>query len=617
MRRQLTKIRQMMKEREVDYYYIGSYDCHNSEYVCDYYKLREYISGFTGSAGSLLITPKEAFLWTDGRYFIQAKQQLKDSGFSLMASGEEGVPKISEYLAKNMADGSVLGYDASLLPAKTERELLEPIKKRLEEKEITVCKDITFAADLWEQEGDRSKLEPKEIVPFPIEYAGESVKHKLERLSEYMKEQKKDGYVISSLDEIAWLNNLRGDDIPCNPVFFAYYIWYRENGYLYCATDKLSKESRRQLEESSITICEYDNFYTDLMNFSGTFIADESRINAKIADIISQKNSKETNHKEPFVKSPIALWKSIKNEKEIAGERACHVQDGVAMVNFMYWLKKVCHFNTEGILVDENEVTVTEISAAKRLEEERLLGKHYQGPSFDPIVAVREHGAIVHYSADEDSNIPLCKDTFVLMDTGGQYLEGTTDITRTFVLGQVNEEQKRLYTAVLKGNLRIQNAVFKKDCRGENLDILARESLWRMGYDYNHGTGHGVGCYLNVHEGPVNIRFRIADENAASAKLESGMITSNEPGVYIENEYGIRLENMLVCIPCANTKYGEFYSFDVLTLVPWELDAIIPACLNEDERNLLNAYHEQVYSTLEPYLKPEVAAWLRTITKAI
>ena len=601
-----------MKEMAVDYYYIGSCDCHNSEYVCDYYKLREYVSGFNGSAGSLIITQQDAYLWTDGRYFIQAEEQLKGSGFELMKIGEEGVPKISEYLKKHMQEGEVLGYDASCVPAKTEKDMLKPLQHMLKEGKIAVRKDVTIASLLWDREGTRKKLEFHEIVPFPFEYAGESVEKKCERLTKYMKENKKDGYIISSLDEIAWLVNLRGDDIPCNPVFFSYFIWYRGQSYLYCAMDQLSQESQQQLAKSKIELRQYDTFYNDLMTLSGELIADERLINAKIADVLRKKSKKEI-----FVNSPVTLWKAIKNKNEIAGEKACHVEDGIAMVNFMYWLKKICHFNAEGILTDENEMPVTEILAAKRLEQERSFRMHYQGPSFDPIVAVKEHGAIVHYSADEASNARFVKDTFVLMDTGGQYLNGTTDITRTIVLGEVKEEQKRLYTAVLKGNLRIQNAVFKKGSRGENLDILAREALWRMGYDYNHGTGHGVGCCLNVHEGPVSIRFRITETELASAKLEPGMITSNEPGVYIENEYGIRLENMLVCIPYTQTGNGEFYTFDVLTLVPWELDAILVEELNPEERELLNNYHEKVYNTLKPYLEPEVASWLREAAQAI
>lgn len=601
-----------MKKEQVDIYYIGSQDCHNSEYVSDYYKLREYVSGFTGSAGSLIITEKEAILWTDGRYFLQAQEQLKDSGFTLYKAGEEGVPTMAQYLFTHVKKHMVIGYDASLLPAKQEENLLRKIKKQIETGEITVRKNITFAADLWNESGTRPALLFQKISLYPLEYAGETVKEKVNRIKTYVEESKKDGYILASLDEIAWLCNLRGEDVPCNPVFFSYFIWNKKQAVLYCAKEQLTKEAEKMLLENGVMVQKYEQFYADLEQLQGEYIADDTLINAKIHDILLRKCQKTSS-----IASRVMQWKAVKNKVEVEGERQCHIQDGIAMVKFLYWLKKICHFNQKGYLEDENGCLVTELSAAIRLEQERQQGYHYKGASFDPIVACKEHGAIVHYSADETTNIPLQKDTFVLMDTGGQYLEGTTDITRTIALGQVTDAMKQLYTAVLCGNLQLQHTIFKKGARGENLDIVARQPLWRLGYDYNHGTGHGVGCYLNVHEGPVALRFKLDKKNTMSAVLEPGMITSNEPGVYLPGEFGIRLENMLLCEKKKETEWGVFYGFCPLTMVPWDLDAVDVQMMTQEERNMLNAYHKLVFETLLPHLEGEPLQWLKEATKEI
>jgi Xaa-Pro aminopeptidase len=360
------------------------------------------------------------------------------------------------------------------------------------------------------------------------------------------------------------------------------------------------------LKGAGVVLQPYDRFYPDLQTCQRPVCADKNSANVTILNAVNDSGGK-------WIPSPLALWKAVKNAQEIAGERSAHVKDGVAMVNFLYWLKHL-HANRAGVLLDEDGNAVTELTAAARLEQERALQEGYVGPSFAPIIAAGAHGAIVHYSATDESAAELTRNQFVLMDTGGQYLDGTTDITRTVALGAVSGQMKSIYTAVLCGHLDLTHALFAKGCRGENLDVIARMPIWKKGYDYQHGTGHGVGCYLNVHEGPVSIRTRIYDDERNSAVFEPGMITSNEPGVYVAGEFGVRLENMLVCVERTKTDYQTFYGFEPLTLVPFDKDALL---LEEVHRELLNQYHLAVYQALSGQLEPEVDDWLFDITRPI
>lgn len=606
MRKEIQILQKLMKEQQVDFYYVPSEDDHNSEYVAPHFQCRAFLSGFTGSAGTLLVTQKEAFLWTDGRYFLQAQEQLKDSGITLMRMGCKGVPTIEQWLLENGWENMVLGYDGRTMNARREKQLLQQISSRYPVSERI---HLDFVGTVWEQEETRPQLDFHPVVEWPLCYAGESGESKCERLRSYLKEKKVTAYVMTELSEIAWLLNLRGTDVECSPVFLSYLLVTPEELRLYASLSAFPEELAENLKNIGVRLYDYHSFYEDLQNYEGRLWADAATVNAWVYHKVVKSGGES-------VPSPIPLWKAVKNETEIDGERQAHIRDGVAMVNFLYWLK---HRETDssGCLLDEEGKAVTEISAAQHLEEERMRQENYMGPSFAPIVAVGEHGAIVHYSATKESNAELTENTFVLMDTGGQYLEGTTDVTRTVVLGKVTPRMKELYTAVLQGNLELMNALFAKGARGENLDILARTPLWRKGYDYNHGTGHGVGCYLNVHEGPVSIRSHIYDDGRNSAVFAPGMITSDEPGVYVSGEFGIRLENMLVCVEREKTDYQEFLGFEPLTMVPWDRDAILPEQMSEEQKVLLNSYQQLVYNNLVPFLEPSVGDWLFEVTRPI
>lgn len=606
MRKEIIELQKLMKKQQIDLYYVLSEDDHNSEYVAPYYQCREYLSGFTGSAGSLLVTQTEAFLWTDGRYFLQAEQELTNTGITLMRMGIEGVPTVAQWIWQHGQDGMTLGYDGRTMNAALEEQLLEEIAKHIN---IVVKPDLDLAGAVWEQTGMRPAIAFHPVVEWPLCYAGQSAEAKCRKLRDYLKEQQIPTYVITELSEIAWLLNLRGSDVSCNPVFLSYLIVTEEEFMLYASREQFSGEVVTQLSRIGVKVCEYNCFYTDLESVSGLVFADRRSVNANVYHKVLESGGKS-------VTSPVKLWKAVKNETEIAGEQNAHLKDGAAFVTFLYWLKHL-EQDRAGYLMDEAGERVTEISAAARLEKERWKQPLYTGASFEPIVAAAEHGAIVHYSATKESNACLRKDTFVLMDTGGQYLDGTTDITRTVVLGNVTARMKELYTSVLCGNLELMDAVFARGCRGENLDILARMPLWRMGYDFQHGTGHGVGCYLNVHEGPVSIRSHIYEDERNSAVFQPGMIVSDEPGVYLTGEFGIRLENMILCVERGRTAYQDFLGFEALTMVPWDRDAILTENLTEKQKELLNSYHQLVYNSLSNRLEPEVSDWLFEITRPV
>lgn len=604
MRTEIIALQEEMKKQGVDYYLIPSEDDHSSEYVAPYYRLRELFSGFTGSAGSLLVTAKEAFLWTDGRYFIQAEAELADSGITLMKSGEPGVPTILDWLVTNAQTGEVFAYDGKKVSAQDEQRFQNSFSKSIG---ITVAhKDLadTVAKSL----GTRKEMEYDTIYDYDVRYAGKTREEKCQEFRDFLAKEKIEYYVVSALDEIAWLLNIRGNDVACNPVCMAYVIATKEAITLYANCAKLEDGLEKKLEKANVKVKEYDAFYDDFASLKGC-CADINKVNANIYETVIHSGG-------TSVASPLARAKAIKNETEIKGERLAHKKDAVAMVNFLHWLKHLSS-NRRGDLLDENGEIVTEISAALRLEEERKKMEGYVEPSFDPIVAVGEHGAIVHYSADEKSNSKLTKGTFVLMDTGSQFVEGTTDITRTIALGEITARMKELYTMVLLGHMELLHTTFAKGCRGENLDIIARKPLWERGYDFNHGTGHGVGCFLNVHEGPVSIRSKIFDDRANSAVFEPGMITSNEPGVYIEGEFGIRLENMMVCVEKAKSDFAQFYGFEPLTLVPFDRDAIEIEMLNETQKEWINQYNQLIYETIGDEVEDEVQDWLFEITRPI
>ena len=594
IKERIEKLRGVMKEKGIDVYYVPTNDFHGSEYVGDYFKCRKYITGFTGSAGAAVITMNEARLWTDGRYFIQAAAELEGSGIELMKMGEAGVPTIKEYLSYIMEAGQVLGFDGRCV----DYRYADSLEKMLHKKDVRIVYQLDLVGEIWE---DRPSLISKEVMSLDVKYCGETRESKLSRIRELMKLKEADLFVLTSLDDIAWLFNIRGNDIMCNPVVLSYAMITKDEAVIYGQQEAFLKVIE-ELSNAGVTLKPYNDIYEDIKNVSVNtkIYMDTDKANFAIVKNISE--GVEVIAGENLTLLP----KAVKNATEVENERIAHIKDGVAVTKFMYWLKK-----------NIGKMKITELSAASYLESLREQGENYMGPSFEPIVAYGANGAMCHYSPSEESDALLLPESFVLFDTGGQYLEGTTDITRTIALGPCSDEQKKHYTAVLKGHLNLAAAKFAYGVRGINLDYLARGPLWELGLDYNHGTGHGVGFFLNVHEGPNGLRWKCADDNVNSAVFEEGMITSNEPGFYLEGKYGIRTENMIVCVKDEKTEYGQFMKFENLTMVPYDFDAMDMAMLTELDKKHLNEYHREVYEKISPYLDEEECAWLKEVTKEV
>lgn len=605
IRERIERLRKLMKDRGMDYYLIPSDDFHGSEYVHDYFKCREYMSGFTGSAGTLVIGQETAGLWTDGRYFLQAEQQLQGSDITLYKMGQPGVPTVTEYLADAFAEGGTLGFDGRVVSKAFTDQLKEKIHEKHPRALMKIC--FSFGEDLvdlvWT---DRPQLTAQPAMELALCYSGQSRAEKLALIREKMAEKNGDYFLLTSLDDIAWLLNIRGNDVAYNPVVRSYFMMSGvkkgQKAVLYAEEEAFSEALKEHLLADGVELRPYAAIYDDVQSLpdEAVLLWDESVINYTLfrycnpqAKTISMQNL-------------TLLPKAVKNRTETENIKKAHIKDGVAVVRFLHWL-------------DENvkKGGVTELSAADKLEEFRSEQEHYYGQSFAPIVGYGEHGAIIHYSATPESNAVLEPDSFVLIDTGGQYLEGTTDITRTVALGEPTAEQKKHFTAVLKGNLDLAALVFPYECTGMHLDAFARRALWEMGLDYRHGTGHGVGYFLNVHEGPNAFRQKIITGMEAGTHFEEGMVTSDEPGVYLEGKYGIRLENLLLTKRYME-KYGEqFMCFETLTLVPFDLRAVDAAMLTQQEKNDLNAYHKRVYDTISPYLDEEETKWLANATREI
>lgn len=593
MREELVRLRRRMQEEQVDACLIMTDDFHGSEYVGDYFKSREYISGFTGSAGTLLVMKDTAGLWTDGRYFLQAEAQLSGSGITLYRSGQPGVPSVKEFLRKEMQPGETLCFDGRCVMASAARELREI----LEPGGVSVRSDLDLAGDIWT---DRPAISREPVWILEEQYAGAGVGEKIQEVRRLLRAEKADWFLLAALEDICWLLNIRGNDVACTPVVLSYLMMSQKEVRWYVQKEALTDAVREYLEKSDVQVREYDAIYEDvsLLPAGARLLYDENHVN----DALVRRISPEV---EAFDgENPTLLLKAVKNPVEVENERAAHVRDGVAVTRFIYWLKK--HAGKE---------PVTELSAAVRLEELREEQEDYIGPSFYPILAYGEHGAIVHYSADEQSDVPLRPEGFLLADTGGHYKEGTTDITRTIALGPLSDEQKEMYTMVLKAHICLADAVFLRGATGMSLDVLARTPLWERGFDYNHGTGHGVGYLLSVHEGPNSFRYRPAASRGNDCVMEEGMITSDEPGIYLEGKFGIRLENLLVCARKKINAYGTFMGFEPLTMVPFERDAILWEQLSEKEISWLNAYHKKVCETIAPYLDEEERSWLKEVTK--
>ena len=594
IKQKLNALRILMKEKKIDAYLVPTDDFHGSEYVGDYFKCRKYITGFTGSAGTAIITQDMAGLWTDGRYFIQAADQLRDTTIELFKSGEPGVPTVHQFLNDKLEESMCLGFDGRTVSAREAEELQE----LLQEKHIIFSVNDDLIGEIWE---DRPVLSCEPVMELDIRWTGKSRADKIAEIREQMKAKEADTFILTSLDDIAWLLNIRGNDIHCCPVVLSYLVMMENELRLYANAAAFSEEIRSNLEADGVKIYPYDDVYSYVQSISSDKKVLLSRANVN-SRLVSNIPSEVTILDEPNL---TLLPKAVKNETEMENERIAHIKDGVAVTKFIHWLKK-----------NVTRTTITELSTAEKLYQFRSEQEHFLGESFDPIIAYGTHAAIVHYSATEATDIPLEARGMVLADTGGHYLEGTTDITRTIVLGPVTAKEKKFFTAVLRGNLNLAAAKFKYGCTGLNLDYLARGPLWELGEDYNHGTGHGVGYLLNVHEGPNSFRWKNLPGNPAPV-LEEGMITSDEPGYYLENEFGIRHENLVLCKKAEKTSFGQFMCFEPLTMVPFDLEGINPEEMTERERKLLNDYHQKVYTTISPYLDEEEKEWLKQATREI
>ena len=597
IRGRLAALREKMREENVDAYLVLTDDFHASEYVDEFFKCRKWLSGFRGSAGTLVVTAGEAGLWTDGRYFLAAGEQLRGTGITLQKMGEPGVPGIPEYLNEKLSDGQCLGFDGRTVTGAYEARL----KAAFGTKNIRIRETLDLVGALWT---DRPAFPAHPIWELDAVYAGQTRADKLRALREKMAAYGADYHLLSSLDDVAWLFNLRGGDVAFSPVFMGYALIDAQSAVLYAAPEAVPEALRQKLRSDGVTLRPYLQVYEDLKTLPAGKSLLLSRARANVALIGAVPEGVKLIDKP----NPSTHAKACKNPVEMENERQAHIQDGVAVTKLLHWLRRK---EAEGAL-SRGEVTELDVS-------EVLLGFRKERPgfveqSFSPIVAAGEHGAIVHYEATEESNVPVQNDSFLLVDTGGHYLQGSTDITRTFAVGELSEEQKLHYTAVLRGHLALGAACFKQGCSGVNLDLIARAPLWELGLDYNHGTGHGVGYLLNVHEGPQGVRLK--DQNGG-APFEEGMLTSNEPGLYLAGRYGIRIENLMLCVKGRQTEYGQFMGFETVTMVPYERRAILPACMSERELERLNAYHAEVFAKLSPWLDEEERAWLQEETAPI
>lgn len=580
-----------MKENDIQAYIIPTDDFHSSEYVGDYFKCREYMSGFTGSAGTLVVLEESAYLWTDGRYFLQADKQLEKTGIVLMKSGQSDVPIIEEFLKRELKEGDTIGFDGRTISKNFADKLLERIK----EKNIKINGTVDLVNIIWK---NRPEISKEQVWQLDIKYAGISRKEKMKKIREKMKEAGADVFIDAALDEIAWLLNLRGNDIAYTPVFLSYMIIREDRAILCIHREVISEKIEDELKEDGIAIAEYEEIYklADEISDKEKVLYDSGSINYNLYNSIN-KNATIINRE-----SPIALMKAMKNPVEVENIKKAHIKDGVAMCKFIFWLKKNVPLGN-----------VSEISAAEKLVEFRAQMDGFLDQSFAPIFGYGEHGAIIHYSATEETNVVMEDKGLCLIDTGAHYYDGTTDITRTVVLGELTKEEKEAFTIVLKGNLNLANTTFGYGTTGANIDCIARRPLWEKGMDFNHGTGHGVGYILGVHEGPQNI----SKNSKSKTKLEEGMIVSDEPGFYKEGKFGIRHENLLLCKKETKNKYGQFMVFDVLTMVPFDSDGIDLSLMNEDEVDYLNNYHKKVYENISPYLNEEEKKWLKNSTKML
>ncbi len=594
MNDRLKQLRQVMAEKGIDAYLVPTSDFHESEYVGEHFKCRKFLTGFTGSAGTAVVTATEAGLWTDGRYFVQAAKQLEGSGFTLQKIGQEGVPTVNEYLQKVIPFQGVLGFDGRVVNSQLGQELEEA----LEPKQVSFAYEEDLVGMIWE---DRPGLPVNPVWILKEQYTGQSAQEKLKGLREAMREAGTGVHVLTTLDDIVWLFNIRGGDVPHNPVVLSYVVVTEKTCNLFINEGVLNDEVRTYLDRLHVTVMPYDGIYEFVKSFRGErVLLERSRINYAILKNLDPSN------KIIDRMNPTVMAKAVKNSVEIENERQAHIKDGVAVTKFIYWMKQ-----------NVGKIPMTEICVAEHLEELRREQEGYLEASFDTISAYGENAAMCHYSATPESDKTIEAKGLYLVDSGGQYYEGTTDITRTIALGPVTEKEREHFTLVAISMLRLGHAKFLYGCRGLSLDYIARQPLWERGLNYDHGTGHGVGYLLNVHERPNGIRYKMVPERMDSAVIEEGMICSDEPGLYIEGSHGIRTENLIVSKKGEKNQYGQFMEFEFLTFVPIDLDALDVTLMEERDIQYLNEYHRQVYEKISPYLTGEECEWLKAVTRPV
>lgn len=589
----IAKLREQMKKRGMDVYIVPTADFHQSEYVGEHFKARKFMTGFSGSAGTAVFTMTEARLWVDGRYFIQAAAQIEGTSIEMMKMGKPGVPTIDEYLKEAIPENGTLGFDGRVVAMGSGRLYEEIVEKK--HGKIEYAYDLV--GEIWE---DRPELSKEPVFALEEKYTGESTASKLKRIREKMAENQATVHVLTTLDDICWTLNIRGNDIEFFPLVLSYAVITMEQVHLYIDESKIDEEIKASFEKDGIVLRPYNDIYEDIKAYGAeeTFLIDPIRLNyALYSNICGDAKKVEA-------QNPEQMFKGIKNKVEIENIRKAQIKDSVAHVRFMKWLKE--HVGKE---------TITEMSASDKLDEFRAEMGNFIRPSFEPISSYGEHAALCHYTSSPETNVELKEGSVFLTDTGAGFWEGSTDITRTYALGEIPEIMKEHFTLIVMCNLGLASARFVKGCSGSNLDPFARKPLWDRGLDFNHGTGHGVGYLLNIHEGPLNIGWGSRGSNIVP--LQEGMIFTDEPGIYIEGSHGVRLENELLVREGEKNEYGQFMYLEPLTFIPFDLDAVKVEMLSEEYKKLLNTYHAAVYENVAPYLNDEEKAWLKNYTRAI
>ncbi len=581
----LNALRERMRDEHIDAYIISSHDPHQSGDVASYYKSRKWISGFTGSAGSIVITQEHAGLWVDSRYYIQAEEETSDNEFNVFRMGMSDVPDFEEWILENLDNGQVAALDGMVFSVKQCREL----KKKLAPKSLILRTDIDIVDEIW---SDRPALPGTPVKDHDLKFAGRSREEKLVDIRYALFHLNADAHLICRLDDIAWTLNIRGNDIHHQPLAMSFLLISQKKCIWFIDSERLPSPLHDAMKDAGVRVLPHNSIvdYLTSMKGSASLLLDSADISQTLLKAIPE------NCHIIEGKSPVSLMKSCKNRIEVKGARSACTRDGAAMVKFLYWLED-----------NIGKTPLTEISCSDKAEELRSSMEFFQDISFNSIVGYQEHAALCHYSVTDDTNVEIRKKGFFLIDSGGHYLDGTTDITRTIAVGDLTEKQKKDYTLVLKAHINLASAVFHEDAKGGDLEVLARLPLWKEGRQYGHGAGHGIGSYLMVHEGPAGF-------GRSETKLKEGMILTNEPGIYREGEYGIRIENMVTVVPFEKTEFGNFFKFETISMCPIDLTPVIHEMLTEDESKWLNDYHQKVIKTLEPLLEPEEMSWLRNAT---